>query len=123
MAPPSPSGSPAHSRVFVAATLWAGTETIALANSDLGIALAMDWIAYPGIVTIPVAFLLFALWYTEHESKPSLLFLLLLFVVPVLAVILVVTNDFHHLYYSDFIPVVTARGTTFWVFSRGRSTG
>jgi len=105
--------------LFAAATIWLGTSAFSLAHTDLTTAISMDRLAYPAIVTIPVAYLLFALWYTEHDNRPSRLFLALLFVIPVLSVCLVLTNDFHHLYYTGFSAIGGPRNSLIWTFSRG----
>ncbi|MDD1694706.1 MAG: ATP-binding protein [Methanoregula sp.] len=104
---------------LVAATVWLGTSAVSLAHTDLTTVVIMDWIAYPAIVTIPIMFLLFALWYTEHDSRPSRFFIVMLFVIPVLSIILLLTNDLHSLYYTAFVPVDGPRGTILWTFSRG----
>jgi PAS domain S-box-containing protein len=79
----------------------------------------MDQLAYPAVVTIPVMYLLFALWYTEQDYSPSRLFLALLFVIPVLSLFLVYTNDFHNLYYTGFSSLEGPRNSLIWVFDRG----
>lgn len=104
---------------FVAATIWSGTYAVALASADLQTNILMNAIAYPAIVTIPVVFLLFILWYTEHDMRPSRLFVALIFVLPVLAVLLVWTNNFHHLYYAGFTSLEGPRGSVIWFFERG----
>jgi len=91
--------------LFAAATIWSAASAVSLANTDLAITISMGWLAYPAIVTIPIAYLLFALWYTEQENRPSRLFLALLFVIPVLSICLLVTNDLHHLFYTGFLPL------------------
>jgi signal transduction histidine kinase len=105
--------------LFVAATIWLATLAVSLASTDLETVLLLNTLAYPAIVTIPVAYLLFALWYTEHDYRPSRLFLALLFVIPVLSVCLVATNNFHHLYYAGFSTVEGPRHSLIWVFGRG----
>lgn len=104
---------------FVAATIWSGTYAVAMASADLQTNILMNAIAYPAIVTIPVVFLLFILWYTEHDMKPSRLFVALVFVIPVLTVLLVWTNNFHHLYYTGFTGLEGPRGSVIWFFERG----
>jgi PAS domain S-box-containing protein len=104
---------------FVAAAIWAAASAVSLSNTDLTVATVMNWLILPAAVTIPVAYLLFALWYTEHDRSPSSLFLLLLFVIPVLSVILLLTNNFHHLYYTASVPVGAPRDSLLWTFGRG----
>ncbi len=105
--------------LFAAATVWSAASAVSLANTDLAMTISMSWLTYPAIVTIPVAYLLFALWYTEHETRPSRLFLLLLFVIPVLSICLLVTNDLHHLYFTGFSALEGPRNSVIWTFARG----
>jgi len=105
--------------LFAAATIWSAASAVSLANTDLAITISMGWLAYPAIVTIPIAYLLFALWYTEQENRPSRLFLALLFVIPVLSICLLVTNDLHHLFYTGFSAIEGPRNSVIWAFVRG----
>jgi PAS domain S-box-containing protein len=104
---------------FVAATIWAAASAISLSNTDLSIAIGMNWLILPAAVTIPVAYLLFALWYTEHDRRPSRLFLVMLFVIPVLSVVLLLTNNIHNLYFTGYATVDAPRDSVLWAFSRG----
>jgi PAS domain S-box-containing protein len=104
---------------FTGATLWSGASAFSLMQTDLATSIVMGWLASPAIVTIPVAYLLFALWYTEHDIRPSRLFLALLFVIPVLSVTLLLTNNIHHLFYTGFVPLDGPRGSLLWTVSRG----
>jgi PAS domain S-box-containing protein len=105
--------------LFVAAAIWLATSAVSYARTDLTTSLTMNLIAYPAIVSIPVAFLVFAFWYTEQDYRPSRLFLALLFVIPVLSICLVASNDLHHLYYTVFYSIEGPRNSLIWVFGRG----
>jgi len=105
--------------LFIAAMVWMVAFAISLTRTDLATSILMNDLAYPAIVTIPVAYLVFALWYTEQDYRPSRLFLLLLFVIPVLCVCLVLTNDLHHLYYTGFSALAGPRNSLIWTFDRG----
>nr|WP_321353344.1 histidine kinase N-terminal 7TM domain-containing protein [uncultured Methanoregula sp.] len=104
--------------LFAAATIWLAALAVSMTATDLDTVLFANTLSYPAIVTIPVAYLLFALWYTEHDYRPSRLFLALLFVIPVLSVCLVATNNLHHLYYTGFSTIEGPRHTLIWVFGR-----
>ena len=104
---------------FISAALWTAAYAVSMASADLSTALIMNALEYPGIVAIPVEFLLFALWYTEQDHRPSRLFLMLISVIPVVTVILVITNNFHHLFYTGFSSMTGLRGSTIWIFERG----
>ena len=81
-------------------------------------------IEYIGVVLTPPLWLLFALRYTGREYWLTTRNLLLLFVLPLLALIAVWTNDFHHLMWShtwldskDGFPLVAyTRESFFWIF-------
>jgi signal transduction histidine kinase len=105
--------------IFAAATLWSAAYAVSLSRTDLVTSVAMNWLADPAIVAIPVAYLLLALWYTEQDHHPSRLFILLLCVIPVLSICLVLTNNFHHLYYTGFSLVGGPRNSVMWAFDRG----
>jgi len=105
--------------LFAAATLWSATYAVTQASTDLAVAIAMDRLASPAIVAIPVAYLLLALWYTEQDHQPSRLFLLLLCAIPVLTIFIICTNDFHQLYYTGFYSVEGPRQSLMWIFSHG----
>lgn len=105
--------------IFACATAWSAASALALADSGMAMTLAMSLVSGPAGMVIPVSFLLFALWYTEHDSRPSRLFLALLFVIPVMAEVLLATNGLHHLYYAGLVPVSGPRGTVIWEFIRG----
>jgi PAS domain S-box-containing protein len=105
--------------LFIAAMIWMAAFAVSLTRTDLAASILMNELAYPAIVTIPVAYLVFALWYTEQDYRPSRLFLILLFVIPVLCVCLVFTNDLHHLYYTGFSSLEGPRNSLIWTFGRG----
>lgn len=58
-------------------------------------------IEYLGIPFIPVFWFLFAYEYNRYKIKSRVLYAAL-FVLPVITVVLLYTNSYHHLYYSEF---------------------
>ena len=101
-----------------AATLWTAAYTLELASADLPANLFFTYIQYPGIVIVPVAWFLFVLYYTGRDRWLKRPTVYLFFVVPVLTLLFVFTNDFHHLYYTAITPV-TVWGLVIWVFTYG----
>ena len=101
-----------------AATLWTAAYTLELASADLPANLFFTYIQYPGIVTVPVAWFLFVLYYTGRDRWLRRPIVYLFFVVPVLTLFFVFTNDFHHLYYTAITPI-TVWGLVIWVFTYG----
>ena len=104
--------------LMAASSLWTLGYTIQLVSSDLQTNLIATIIEYPGIVTVPVAWLLFVLMYTNREYLLTRRNIFLLFVIPVISVLLVATDTMHHLYYSSITPEIID-GSTVWVFTPG----
>lgn len=104
---------------FLAATIWSGTYALSIATADLDTNIVLNCIAFPAIVAIPVICLIFTLWYTERDVKQSRLFLTLVFVIPVVSVILDLTNPLHNMIYAGFFQMVGPRGEILWYFQKG----
>ncbi|MDD1716295.1 MAG: ATP-binding protein [Methanolinea sp.] len=103
--------------LMAAATLWTLGEAVQALNVDLATALIANTLEYPGIVTVPVAWFLLALFYTGRESWVTRRRLLLLFVVPAISVFFAATNP-----YNLFYPTVTPfpfDGITLWHYEHG----
>ena len=79
-------------------TLGIGLE---LASADLNTKLFWNKFQYLGIVLIPAAWLIFVLQYTRWEKWLTPRFYALLSIEPFAVVILVWTNDWHHLIWSQ----------------------
>jgi PAS domain S-box-containing protein len=75
-------------------------------------------LAYLGVVTVPVAWILFVLVYIGKGRLVNRFTVLALFLVPLLTMILVATNQYHHLFYSSATQVVVGSLVT-WVYSYG----
>ena len=58
-----------------------------------------DYFAYIGVCYLPVAFLFFALIFARTEIKFKRWYLLL-FIIPTISLLVLWTNDFHHLFYE-----------------------
>lgn len=106
------------SLMMAAATLWTAGSAIQLMSADLFTNYIATIIEYPGIVTVPVAWFLIVLHYTGGSRYVTKTTTPLFFVIPVLSILLVITNPLHHLYYSGFYPVLVGN-LTIWVFSHG----
>ena len=113
------------SLLMFAASLWAFCTALELASADLPTQMLAIMIEYPAIVTIPVAWLLFALEYTGREHWITRKNIELLFAVPAFTVIMVATNTFHHLYYTSVSETmidglsyhIVTYGPAFWMHS------
>ncbi|WP_342452270.1 histidine kinase N-terminal 7TM domain-containing protein [Methanolinea mesophila] len=101
-----------------AATLWAGAYAGEVASPEFALNYLFVVLAYIGVVTVPVAWFMFVLVYTGKGKRVNTSTVIALFVVPLLTLTLVVTNQYHHLFYSSATAVVTTSGIT-WVYSYG----
>ena len=59
-------------------------------------------LSHLGVCFIPVGFLLLALIFSNTKIKFTKKHALL-FIIPTISIILVLTNDFHHLFYKDYV--------------------
>jgi PAS domain S-box-containing protein len=101
-----------------AAMLWTTAYAFELSSADYAGNLFFTYLEYPGIITVPVAWFLFVLYYTGKERLIKKAYFPLLFAVPVLTLFNLATNDIHHLFYTSITPSV-AGGTVIWIFSYG----
>ncbi len=109
----------------LALAIWSVGYAIELVVLDLSAKIFWIKIQYLGIVTTPVAWFLFATQYSGRQAWRERRFILSLFIIPVITLLLVFTNEAHHLIWtqfalvdSDFMPVVDVDyGTWFWIHS------
>ncbi|OGO35997.1 MAG: hypothetical protein A2147_10690 [Chloroflexi bacterium RBG_16_57_8] len=110
--------------VLMSALAW-WSLSVVLEHSSPGLSAKIFWMkaSYFGIVTMPAAWLVFSLQYADKEKWLTRRNLALLTVMPVIGLVLVWTNDIHHLWWKDIwldtsrSPAVDAveHNTLFWV--------
>lgn len=108
--------------LMLAATLWSFGAALEVSSGDSQMQMLAILFQYPGIVTVPIAWLLFAFEYSGREYWITTQNLLLLFIVPATSVVMVATNNIHHLFYSSvseqvvggLLYVDIAYGPFFW---------
>lgn len=109
--------------IMLAVTVWSFSYALELATVDLPAKLFWSRFLYLGIVIVPVAWLAFVFEYTNRTRWLTRRNLLLL-ALPSLAVLLMVwTNDSHHLIWTavrldttgSFSMLVLKHGAAFWV--------
>jgi PAS domain S-box-containing protein len=108
--------------LMLAASLWAFGAALEVSSADIQTQMVALMLQYPGIVTVPVAWLLFSFEYSGREHWITRNNLLLLFTVPVISILMVSTNNLHHLFYSSVSEQVVgglvyadiAYGPFFW---------
>ncbi len=82
--------------------LWSISYAIELASANLEQIFQIICIEYLGIATIPLFWFLFCIHFSEREKLlESLWARILLFGMPLLTILAVWTNDYHHLHYQD----------------------
>ena len=84
--------------LLAALLFWSGAQFIGSIFTVPSIKLLTAKLAYFGIVLTPVAWLFFAVGYTRRQMRlPRLALNLILIVIPPVTLVLVMTNDWHHL--------------------------
>lgn len=109
--------------LMLAVAEWSLTYALELSSSDLSAKVLWVKVEYVGIVTLPVAWLAFALQYTGHDKWLTPRNVILLALAPLAVLLLVWTNESHHLFYagngldvSGTHPVIPPTyGPWFWV--------
>jgi signal transduction histidine kinase len=120
---PKPGATP-FAAMMGAGTWWVVTSATGLFTLDPGRRMLLHNLEWIGPALLPPAWLVFALEYTNRKEYVSLRSLALLGVVPLVTLLLLATNDAHHLLYANRavrqygeITLVDAqRGPWFWVF-------
>lgn len=77
-----------------------------------------DYVAYIGVVFLPVAFFIMALIYSRTRIDFNKYYLALL-IIPLFSLIALWTNDWHHLFYKVYSINLfeTVNGALFWVYN------
>jgi PAS domain-containing protein len=90
--------------LMLAALEWAVTAGFEAAALEPAAKVLLSKVAYLGIVSVPVLYLLFALEYTDPDREIGRRFVVSLWVVPLVALALVATNEAHGLIWSAIEP-------------------
>ncbi len=103
--------------LMCATTLWTVCYAGQLATADLETNLLFNALEYPGIVTVPVAWLLVVLSYLGQDQILNRRNIAALFVIPIIDICLAVINP-SGLYYLAYIPEIH-NGIIVWNFVHG----
>ncbi len=90
--------------MMLADIVWATFAGINANSTSLYANRLWTIISYPGVLCVPVFFFIFVVTFTGHEDWLSRRNLVLLWVIPVVTMLLVVTNEWHHLHWSFLTP-------------------
>jgi PAS domain-containing protein len=81
-------------------TIWSFCYGVEVSSTDLTQMKILNSFGYIGITMIPVLWLIFAARYCGKDHWLTSFNTILLFIIPILTIIMVATNDLHHLFYS-----------------------
>jgi len=117
------SGVTAFSLMMLILFQWGTSYILELAATDLSSKLFWIKFMFAGVVATPVAWLTFALEYTGRKNWTTRTRLLLLSILPLITMGLILTNDSHHLFWTNaslareggFLLLNTSNGPWFWV--------
>lgn len=111
--------------LMLAVTEWSIGYALELGSTDLATMLFWARIEYLGIVTVPIAWLVFAVQFSNQDRWLTRRNLVLLAIIPVITLFLAWTNEAHSLVWTylgidssgPFSALVTHHGMWFWVHS------
>ena len=108
--------------LMLAATWWLLANALEAAALDRPTKIAWSVVAYPGIVSVPVLYLLFVLGWTRQDGWLTRARVGFLFLVPLISVGMAATNEWHHLLWPRVtlidawgVTAVYEHGPWFWV--------
>lgn len=104
--------------LMLAVAEWSLVYALRLVSADLPAKLLWSKVRYLGILTVPTAWLVFVLQYTGREKWLTRLNLVILSIEPLAVLLLVWTNDWHGLYWSD-VSLATSGSMLIWNASYG----
>ena len=118
-------GSRTFAFLMLAVCVWSFFYGVELSCLSLECMLASIMMEYLGIAAVPVLWLILTLLYTGREKWVTRRNVILLFVIPSITIVMVATNQMHHLYYSSagvaiggpFPMMAITRGPWYWVNS------
>ena len=116
-------GAKSLSLLMLAILQWSVTYFLQLLSTDLAIHIFWQKVTFLAVVTVPVMWLIFALEYAGRKDWRSHPRLPLLFIVPFITLIVIWTNEVHHLFWTnqEFVTVGNLllqrsdNGLWFWI--------
>jgi PAS domain S-box-containing protein len=116
-------GAQALSGLMIGVTIWAICDGLESAFVPMQAKILLSKLSHVGIQSVPVLFLFFTIGYTQRQEWLTPRRIAALWVVPVLAVLLVFTNEWHRLIWRNIQPVSLPtgielyfdHGPAFWV--------
>ena len=103
-------GAQALSGLMIGVTIWAICDGLESALVPMQAKILVSKLSHVGIQSVSVLFLLFAIGYTQREHWLTPRRIAALWIVPILTVLLVFTNEWHGLIWRDIQPVSLPTG-------------
>lgn len=111
--------------LLLAFTLWTFCYGMEMASTSLAADVVWSKISYFATCSAPVLFFIFSLQFTGREQTLTRSRVLLLWIIPLVSLLLVVTNEFHHLIWSAVVPNLASNqgnyiyyhGFWFWILN------
>lgn len=108
--------------ILFAGAFWSLAYAFELLITDSYLIYIAANIKYIGITLVPAAWCSFTLFYTERDEEKIKNWFTLLFFVPIISLVLIFTNQWHHLFWAqktvietNFISLIdTVNGPFFW---------
>jgi diguanylate cyclase (GGDEF)-like protein len=100
----SHSGGKTFIWMMLALSVWAAMAGMEVISTSLAANLFWSIASYPGVLSVPVLFFLFVTQYTGYEQWLSRRNLILVWTIPVVTMLLALTNQWHHLHWSSLTP-------------------
>jgi diguanylate cyclase (GGDEF)-like protein/PAS domain S-box-containing protein len=111
-------GSFALGLLLFSMTIWSGSYSLQWLPVSQSLKFLTPNITYLGVVAVPSLFLVFALNFSNHEEWSNRRLLWALFLEPILTLILIWTNNSHHLVFHS-IGFVNQNNTTWLKLEQG----
>jgi diguanylate cyclase (GGDEF)-like protein len=122
-----PGGLPLALAMFAVAE-WSLTAGVEILASSVEAKITWSKICYLGTVSTSVLFLILAVQYNHLNNLLTRRNILLAFVIPIITLLLTLTNEWHHLIWNSFTPspliknmIVYGHGPGFWIGAVGYS--
>jgi signal transduction histidine kinase/CheY-like chemotaxis protein len=91
-------------KMMVAASFWSVTNGIELASNDIALKILLSKLSYIGICSVMPLWFMFVLSYVKKGNLLKKAVKYLVHGIPVVILLLVFTNEFHHLVWPTLIP-------------------
>lgn len=96
--------------LLAAVIFWCTAQFLSSVTTDLDLKVLVEKIAYLGSIITPVAWFIFAITYSKHLLNLSRRVLNLVSLIPLCTLLMIMTNQWHHLFWVDYALSVSADG-------------